>query len=34
MFIGQMGMATTISQFKSKNTHAAKNYIEEKVNLG
>ncbi|BDU67431.1 MAG: sodium transporter [Candidatus Tyloplasma litorale] len=34
MFIGQMGMSTTLSQIKPKSTFFKRQYVEEYVNLG
>lgn len=34
MFIGQLGMSTTLSQLKSKKVVIKKTYVEEKVSLG
>ncbi len=34
MFLGQMGMSTTLSQFKSKKIKHQREFIEETINLG
>lgn len=34
MFLGQMGMSTTLSQFKAKKIKYQREYIEETINLG